>query len=382
VAGFYIHIPYCRKLCYYCDFHFSVSLKDKNKLVEALILEIQQRKDEYKDFVFDTIYFGGGTPSVLSIEEVSSIFDTINSNFQVSPNPEVTFESNPDDLTIKYLSELKEYSPVNRLSIGVQSFDDKDLKLMNRRHTAKEAVESIERSRKSGFNNINIDLIYGVPGMTLTTWLNNLKKFKSLELEHLSAYHLTFEPKTVFSNFLKKGKLIPVTEQKSLRQFEMLIHFAEENGYDHYEISNFAKEGYYSKHNLSYWTGKPYIGIGPSAHSFKENERRWNISNNTKYSDSLLNNNGIFFEKEYLDLQTSYNDYILTSLRTKWGSNKKFINEKFGMEILSYFLKTSDKFLYDGILFEKDDCLILSKRGIFIADFVISELIKVDVISS
>jgi oxygen-independent coproporphyrinogen III oxidase len=379
VAGFYIHIPFCRKLCYYCDFHFTVSLKDKNRLVEALILEIQQRSNEYKDLVFDTIYFGGGTPSVLSIDEVSSIFNAIIKYYQISSNPEVTFESNPDDLSPEYLYNLKTYSLVNRLSIGVQSFNNKDLKLMNRRHTAKEAIESIERSREAGFNNINIDLIYGVPGMTLTTWLNNLQKFKKLELEHLSAYHLTIEPKTVFSHFQKKGKLFPITEKKSLKQFEILIRFAEENGYIHYEISNFAREGYYSKHNLAYWTGKSYLGIGPSAHSFKENERRWNVSNNTKYCDSILNNNGAYYDKETIDLRTSYNDYILTSLRTKWGSDQKFIREKYGEQISSHFINNARKFLKEGILIKKDENLILGKKGIFIADYVISELMKVDI---
>jgi oxygen-independent coproporphyrinogen-3 oxidase len=377
VAGFYIHIPFCRKLCYYCDFHFTVSLKDKSKLIEALNLEIRQRRDEYKDAIFETIYFGGGTPSVLSIGEVLSIYKNIIENYQISPFPEITFESNPDDLSTDYLNDLKLYTPINRLSIGVQSFNDKDLKLMNRRHTAIEAVESIERSGKVGFNNINVDLIYGVPGMTINTWLSNLEKFKDLDVRHLSAYHLTFEPKTVFSHYQKKGKLKPINEQNSVRQFELLIRFAEDNGYEHYEISNFAKDGSYSKHNLSYWTGMPYIGVGPSSHSFREHERRWNISNNTKYCNSILNNT-LYFEKEVIDLQTSYNDYVLTALRTKWGTSKKFILETYGEKIYTHFLNSIETFVKDAVLFEEEDHLILSKKGIFIADYVISELMKVD----
>jgi oxygen-independent coproporphyrinogen-3 oxidase len=377
LAGFYIHIPFCRKLCYYCDFHFSVSLKNKERLLKSLISEIQQRNIEFKDIVFDTIYFGGGTPSILTIEEVSMVLSTINKYYSIVPDPEVTFESNPDDLSVDYLSGLKAYSSINRLSIGVQSFNDKDLKLMNRRHTAMEAIESIERTKAAGFDNINIDLIYGIPGMSLNTWVSNLEKFKNFGAGHLSAYHLTIEPRTVFSQFQKKGKLVPITEEKSLRQFEILMRFADENGYDHYEISNFAKDGFYSKHNLTYWTGAPYIGVGPSAHSFNGKERRWNVSNNTRYCDSVLNGSGDYFEKEIIDPQTSFNDYMLTSLRTKWGVSKKLISDNYGEEIYQSFLVSSQKFVLDGTLIEKDGFLILAKKGIFIADYVISELMIV-----
>jgi oxygen-independent coproporphyrinogen-3 oxidase len=378
VAGLYLHIPFCRKLCYYCDFHFTVSLKDKSRLVDALILEIINRKDEYNDLIFDTIYFGGGTPSVLEIKEVESIFDAINKNCQIASNPEITFEANPDDLNQEYLTNLKSYTPINRLSIGIQSFVDKHLKLMNRRHNSMEAIESIYRSRLAGFSNINIDLIYGIPGMSLNTWENNLKIFKTLEVEHLSAYHLTFEPKTVFSHYLKKGKIKQIKENLSVRQFELLQSFAEEAAYDHYEISNFARNGYYSKHNLAYWTGKPYIGIGPSAHSFSGNERRWNISNNTKYCASILQNVNDYFEKEFMDLRTAYNDYLLTSLRTKWGINREVLRIKYGEKYLDYFNSLSQKFISDGTIISENQISFLSPKGKFIADFVISELMMVD----
>jgi oxygen-independent coproporphyrinogen III oxidase len=378
VAGLYLHIPFCRKLCYYCDFHFTVSLKDKSRLVDALIMEIRNRKDEYNDLVFDTIYFGGGTPSVLDIKEVESIFEAINRNCRIASNPEITFEANPDDLNLDYLNNLKSNTPINRLSIGIQSFVDKHLKLMNRRHNSIEAIESINRSRLTGFSNINIDLIYGIPGMSLSTWENNLKIFKSLEVEHLSAYHLTFEPKTVFSHYLKKGKIKQIKENLSLRQFELLQNFAEEAAYDHYEISNFARNGNYSRHNLAYWTGKPYIGIGPSAHSFSINERRWNISNNTKYCASILQNVNDYFEKEIIDLRTAYNDYLLTSLRTKWGINREVLKLKYGEKYLDYFNSLSEKFISDGTIITENQISFLSAKGKFIADYIISELMMVD----
>jgi oxygen-independent coproporphyrinogen-3 oxidase len=323
---------------------------------------------------FDTIYFGGGTPSILSVKELISIFEVIYRNFKIAQNPEITFEANPDDLTKIYLTDLRNHTPINRLSIGVQSFNRTELMLMNRRHTAKESIESIERSKKAGFTNINIDLIYGIPGMDIKTWQDNLEIFKSMDVVHLSAYHLSFEPKTVFSYYLRKGKLNPVAEDLSVKQFEMLISFAENNGYDHYEISNFAKEGFCSKHNIGYWTGKPYIGIGPSAHSYLMNKRRWNISNNTKYCEALLQNSSEYFESEIIDNQTAYNEYLLTSLRTKWGIDKSLINTRFGSCFFSLCYKAADRFLKNGTLLEENGHLFLSKKGILIADYVISEM--------
>lgn len=378
MAGFYIHIPFCRKLCYYCDFHFTVSLKHKESLIDALIIEIQRRNAEFSDVIFDTIYFGGGTPSVLNIDEIMKILNAIYKHFKIAENPEVTFESNPDDLTHEYLAELKKHTPVNRLSIGVQSFHDKDLQLMNRRHTAHEAVESIVRSRIAGFNNINVDLIYGIPGMTLELWQQNLDTFQVMNLEHLSAYHLTFEPKTVFSHYVKKGKMVSVDEDTSIKQFELLLDFTRKNGYDHYEISNFAREGFYSKHNMAYWTGKPYIGIGPSAHSFLNSTRRFNVSNNTKYSESLLEGKDNYFETEQLDERTSYNEFILISLRTKWGVNVCKLQSTYGNEYWTYFNQNSQQFIDDGTLILAGENIALSSKGMLITDYVISELMIVD----
>lgn len=340
--------------------------------------EIVNRKEEFNTEVFDTIYFGGGTPSILSVDEIIRIIDSIYRNYRIADNPEVTFEANPDDLTEVYLNELKQKTPINRLSIGIQSFHNVDLLLMNRRHTSEEAINSIHRARNCGFNNINIDLIYGIPGMNAGLWQQNLEVFGSLDLEHLSAYHLTFEPKTVFSKYQKIGKLNPIDEENSIKQFEILLGFADSAGYDHYEISNFAKEGYYSRHNLAYWTGKPYLGIGPSAHSFYHNQRRYNIRNNVTYINSLLMGDTSHFETEVIDLQTSFNEYILISLRTKWGINLPTIQSKFGSSYVSAVMRNSEKFVKNGTLIVDHDNVLLSPEGKFIADYVISELMIVE----
>lgn len=378
MAGIYIHIPFCKQLCYYCDFHFTISFKKKDQLIDAICTEISQRKQEFSDLVFETIYFGGGTPSILSISELERILNTIEKNCTVSGTPEITMEANPDDLTVDYLFDLRNHTNINRLSIGVQSFHDKQLKLMNRRHTSLEAFKCIERAKNAGFNNINIDLIYGIPGMNLSDWQQNLEIFLTLDVPHLSAYHLTFEPKTVFSHYVKKGKLSPVKEKVSIRQYEMLIRFTEYNAYDHYEISNFARDGFYSLHNLAYWTGKPYIGIGPSAHSYISDKRRWNISVNTKYCEGVANNDQEYYECEIIDLKTAYNDYILTSLRTKWGIDKEHIKTRFGSSFIINCNKSVATFVSDGTVIEDDHRIYLSRKGILIADYVISALMIVD----
>jgi oxygen-independent coproporphyrinogen III oxidase len=378
MAGIYVHIPFCKQLCYYCDFHFSVSFKLKDRVINAICKELADRKDEYNKIAFDTIYFGGGTPSSLSVQEIVRILDAIYKNYLVSEKPEITIEVNPDDLTASYLQDLKNFSPFNRLSIGVQSFHDKDLWLMNRRHSAKEAIESILRSKKAGFENINIDLIYGLPAMNDNLWHDNLDQFLKLEIPHLSAYHLTFETKTVFSHYLKKGKILPLSEELSISQFETLIRFMEDNGYDHYEISNFAKENRYSRHNLGYWTGKPYLGIGPSAHSYFNESRRWNVSINEKYCVSLENNSDDYYESEILDTRTAYNDYLLTSLRTRWGVDKEWVMMKFGNDYLNSLNESSEKFILNGTMLQEGQKLILNKKGMLIADYIISEMMIIE----
>lgn len=377
MAGIYIHIPFCKKLCYYCDFHFSVSLKQKDRLIKAIHTELLLRRDEFEGFEVGTIYFGGGTPSILSAFELAELLETIARHYKLLPEAEITIEANPDDLNKDYLESLKSETGINRFSIGTQSFDDKDLKLMNRKHSAREAYESIVLAKESGYNNLNIDLIYGVPGMSMEVWQRNLETFASLEIPHLSAYHLTFEPKTVFSHYRKKGKLKPVDEELSLEQFELLRNFALENKYEHYEISNFATRGAYSKHNMAYWTGKPYLGIGPSAHSFKDSRRRWNVANNTKYCEELEAETSNYFEFEIIDNTTAYHDYILTALRTKWGINIKKLSSDFSEDVYQLFTQQIGPFIENGMIEKKKGSYVVSEESKFLTDHIISELMIV-----
>jgi oxygen-independent coproporphyrinogen III oxidase len=377
VAGLYLHIPFCRKLCYYCDFHFTVSFKNKARLVKALVAELKERAAELSGEKAETLYFGGGTPSVLSLEELTELFETIYTYYTIADEAEVTFEANPDDLDNNYLLNLRQYTPVNRLSIGIQSFSDNDLVFLNRRHTALEAKKAIERAKECGFSNLNVDLIYGIPGMSAETWVNNLETFAQLDVPHLSAYHLTIEPKTVFGYYKKKGKLAPIGEDLSLKQFELLTDFMQQKGYDHYEISNFALPGMYSKHNLGYWTGKTYLGFGPSAHSFSGRKRRWNIANNTTYCGLLENQRNDYFDEEEIDTDKAYNEYILTSLRTMWGINLKYIRETFGPSYLETCLQGCQPFIDQGNLLKHEEQLTLSRKGMFIADYIIAALMAI-----
>lgn len=374
MAGLYIHIPFCRKLCYYCDFHFTVSFKQKKRVLDSIGRELIQRKEEFIDNELSTIYFGGGTPSILSSEEINNFIEIIEKNYKISSDVEITIETNPDDLTRSYLSDVKQHTPINRLSIGVQSFNDHFLKLMNRRHSAKEALKCIVDSQEEGFGNINIDLIYGIPGMTLNDFKEDLETFSKLKIPHLSAYHLSIEPKTVFAHYQKRGKIKIITEEESLKQFEFLIRFLSNLGYEHYEISNFALPNAYSKHNLGYWTGQPYLGVGPSAHSFKATQRRWNVSVNSKYCDEIERGGEGGFEIEFIDMETSFHDYLITALRTKWGIHLETINTKFGDRLLQHIYSASKKFIDEGLLINQKGNIYLSNKGKLIADYIIREM--------
>lgn len=374
MAGFYIHIPFCKEVCYYCDFHFVATLKYKDQMVEAMLKEIELRSKSWNHEEFQTLYFGGGTPSVLSIDEINRLVTKIFERYNFSSTIEFTLEANPDDLTPDYLKSLKKSTPVNRLSIGTQSFRDVDLKTMNRRHTGEEAYSSIKNAQDIGFSNLNIDLIYGVPGLTDAAWEENISKFLALDIPHLSAYHLTFEPKTVFDHLRKKNKLHPVKDDISQSQYKTLISSLKRNGFQHYEISNFAKEGYYSNHNTNYWLGASYIGIGPSAHSFDGKQRSWNVSNNTKYCKDILAENNSFYTLEDLSISDQFNEYILTSLRTHWGVNIEFIAQRFGERFTNHLLNTIHKF-NEGEHYEKTDIgFKLSEKGWLIADYIMREL--------
>jgi len=279
MSGIYIHIPFCRQACHYCDFHFSTSLKNKKPFLKALLKESELRRNYLGNEKIQTIYFGGGTPSLLTKDEILFIIDELHKYHEIEPAAEITLEANPDDLSIEKIKELKQ-TPVNRLSIGIQSFFDEDLKFMNRTHNAEEAVSSVKASQDEGFENITIDLIYGTPTLTNENWEQNLSRALSLNVPHVSCYELTVEPNTALHSFIKKGKIGPLDEQKTAMQFEMVMNRMKAENFIHYEISNFCKEGFYSRHNSNYWSRKKYLGLGPSAHSYNGTSRQWNIANN------------------------------------------------------------------------------------------------------
>jgi len=367
LAGIYIHIPFCKQACHYCNFHFATSLRRKNELVAALLSEIEQRKDYLEDEVIQTIYFGGGTPSLLQIEDFRSLIDKITTLFKVEGNAEITIEVNPDDIDEEKLKEWKS-AGINRLSIGIQSFFNEDLQWMNRAHNAEQAVSSLQ-SAKRFFDNISIDLIYGTPFLTNEKWKQNVETAISFNIPHLSCYALTVESKTPLYKLIKQQKVENIDPDKQSEQFLLLMQWLEEAGYDHYEISNFAKPGSRSRHNSSYWSGEKYLGIGPSAHSFDGKSRQWNVSNNNIYIDSI--SKGIIpFEKEILSETQKLNEYIMTSLRTEQGLDLKLIFGSASLELHA----ASRKFINRELMFEEDHHLKLTKQGKLLADGIAAEL--------
>ena len=371
-AGIYIHIPFCKQACNYCNFHFSTSLDLKEDLLKCLEKEIILRKNYLEGRQIQTIYFGGGTPSLLSTNEIKKLLQAIYSNFEVIENAEFTLEANPDDLTKEKLSELKN-AGINRLSIGVQSFFDKELKWMNRSHDAIQAENCIRNAKEIGFDNITIDLIYGVPGLTNTEWKQNLQKTIELNIDHLSCYALTVEPKTALYHQIEKDKLPPLNEQQAAEQFEILMAFAKQTGFEHYEISNFARDKKYSKHNTSYWKGNWYLGIGPSAHSFNSSTRQWNIANNALYIKSI-NEDEDPAETEILTIPQQYNEFVMISLRTMWGMDLHEIKNRFGETYLHLIQKESARYIQSGDIVLENEKMKLSDKGKLIADKIISDL--------
>ncbi|KXN99094.1 coproporphyrinogen III oxidase [Aequorivita aquimaris] len=374
MSGIYIHIPFCKQACHYCDFHFSTSLKKKEELVNALCTELVLRKNELDGNV-ETIYFGGGTPSLLSSEELQQIFETIYSNFKVSENPEITLEANPDDLSKEQIHKFTN-SQINRLSIGIQSFFEEDLKLMNRAHKASEALESIKEA-KQYFENISIDLIYGIPGMSHERWKKNLEIALNLDVPHLSCYALTVEPKTALKKFIEKGIVPPVDEEAAKQHYEILLSETEKAGLENYEFSNFGKPGFHSRNNTAYWEGKPYLGIGPSAHSYDGKFRSWNIANNTKYIKSIEAGE-LPSEKELLSKQDKYNEYIMTGLRTKKGVFLGKVESEFGKKYSEYLLKQAENLLKNNLLILENETLKISKKGKFLSDGIAADLFLVN----
>jgi oxygen-independent coproporphyrinogen-3 oxidase len=371
MAGIYIHIPFCKKICSYCDFYKIILPGDYSSFIDALLSEAEMRKSYIAGESVSTIYFGGGTPSVLPLKETGRILDRLSDLFEIENNCEITIELNPDDIDPSYLKGIKKLN-FNRVSLGIQSWRDKDLLLLNRRHNAEQAGKALTDTFNAGFKNVTIDLIYGIPGMSSTDWIANLDKTFSFDIKHLSAYHLTIEPDTVFGKMKKKGTLTEIDEEESANQFNILIDKAEKAGFIQYEISNFGKEGYFSRHNTSYWKQINYLGLGPSAHSFNNYSRQWNVKNVTKYINSIRNNKP-FFEGEELSIKTRFNEYIMTSLRTMWGIDLEFIEKAFEKEGYDYIINTAGKFKDYGLIKQENKNLILTNQGKMISDNIISE---------
>ncbi|POY37256.1 coproporphyrinogen III oxidase [Flavobacterium alvei] len=371
MSGIYIHIPFCKQACHYCDFHFSTSMKKKDEMVLALAKEIQMRKSEFKDEVVETIYFGGGTPSRLQIADLRLQLDAIYENYKVAKNPEITLEANPDDLSEDYLIELSRIG-INRLSIGIQSFFEEDLMMMNRAHNSVEAKKCLELATKY-FDNISLDLIYGIPEMSNEKWKQNIETALSFGIPHISSYALTVEPKTALNKLIQTGKIAQLKDEVAEAHFQILVEMLENNGFIHYELSNFGKENYFSKNNSAYWLGKKYIGIGPSAHSYDGISRSWNVSNNTLYLKSLEENK-LPNEIEILSTNDRYNEYIMTGLRTIWGVSLDRILDEFGNEYLNYLQKQAQKFINDELLFVENNILKPTPKGKFLTDGIASDL--------
>ncbi len=374
MAGIYIHIPFCKQACHYCNFHFSTSLRMKEQMLEAIIKELDLQKNYLDGEKIETIYLGGGTPSLLSAKEVMGLWDAIHQHYAVEENFEFTLEANPDDLNKEKLHAFSKHTPINRLSIGIQSFFDADLKFMNRAHSADEAKRSISQAQAFGFHDISIDLIYGSPTTTHDMWDKNLERTFSLGIPHISSYCMTVEPGTALDHFVKKGRVAAVDEEKSAIQFKMLMDSSKDKGYEHYEISNFSLPGRYSRHNTSYWQRKKYLGIGPSAHSFNGHSRQWNIPNNAKYMNSISNENKVNAEKEILSSSDRYNEYIMTSLRTQWGVDIHQLSKKYK----NYFIDKSSSFVSSNHILQKESHYHLSQEGKLIADKIAMELFFIE----
>jgi oxygen-independent coproporphyrinogen-3 oxidase len=371
MAGIYIHIPFCKKLCHYCDFYHLISDGDHSSFISALLREAEMRKDYPGKEPISTIYLGGGTPSVLTAAETGMILDQLKRLFNVESGSEITMELNPDDVSPDYMHDLKQLG-INRISMGVQSWADDDLKMLNRRHTGVQASEAINIVFKAGFEKVTIDLIYGIPGMSTGKWADNLDRAISTGITHLSAYHLTIEPGTVFGKMRDKGQLQEIDEEESSSQFNILIDKMESAGFIHYEISNFGKPGFFSVHNTNYWKQVPYLGLGPSAHSFNGYSRQWNIKDLKKYI-KYVNRRKDFFEREELDIKTRFNEYIMTSLRTMWGIDLEYVEKTFEKEGYDYVMNLAGKFISYGMMKQEKNTLVLSNQGKMISDNIISE---------
>jgi oxygen-independent coproporphyrinogen III oxidase len=375
MAGLYIHVPFCRKICSYCDFYKTTTTSLMPDFLSVLDIEMQERASYLEGESLETIYFGGGTPSLIPVAGFQKIFKRIYENFRLLPDCEITIEANPDDLSGIYLHDLRMSTPVNRLSVGIQSFNDNDLKLLNRRHSAGQALQSIDDARNAGFKNITIDLIYGLPDMDLPAWRSNLETAFQLNVQHISAYHLTIEPSTALARMKSRGLIHLPGEGDSSEQFMLLHKLAGEQGFIHYEISNLAKNGFLSQHNSNYWKQKKYLGLGPSAHSFNLVSRQWNVSNLRKYIEAISNGSR-YSESEILDGKTKFNEYLMLSLRTESGIQMSHIVNEFGSQVAGSLEKNIMMIKSPEWISRQDDCIRLTAAGWMVSDYIVGRLME------
>jgi len=374
MAGLYIHVPFCKTRCAYCDFFTQTQLSHKDEYVQAVVSELELRKDYVNEEAIHTIYWGGGTPSLLQPEDFETVFEAVSRLYTLSPDPEITLEANPDDISAGYLSALQQL-PFNRISIGVQSFRERDLRLLNRRHSARQALDAVSLCRQSGYANLSIDLMYGLPGQTVRRWEENIDQALRLQVPHLSAYSLSYEEGTELWRQLHAGTIRAVSEDASVRMFEMLTRKLEAEGYIHYEISNFCQPGCFALHNTAYWTDQKYIGVGAGAHSFDHRSRQWNVASITAYIEGMAD--GVpNIETEIMDERTRYNDYILTHLRTMWGIQLPVFREHFGRERTDSLLRQAKPFLQNGLMQQEKARLRISRQGLLVADGIVRGLME------
>lgn len=376
MAGVYIHIPFCRTRCHYCDFYKTLEGELKEDFIKSLLREIEIRADYLGDEMVDTVYFGGGTPSVLDDIFIVKIMEKLHSKFNINEGAEITMEVNPDDTSAQFYISMMA-AGVNRVSIGVQSWDDKILSFLNRRHNSKQAIISVNEAYDAGFRNISVDLIYGIPGLGSESWKKTLKDTFGLPITHLSAYHLTIEKETMFGKMTSDGQLTEIEEQESESQFNLLASMSKKAGFEQYEISNLCLPGQYSRHNTNYWRQVPYIGLGPSAHSYNGFSRQWNVNDINGYVKSI-GRGKVPFEMEMLDTRMKYNEYIMTSLRTIWGADLDYIESGFNKEAHDYLINMASRFVRYGMLVRtENNRLVLTDQGKMISDNIISELMMV-----
>ncbi|GAB6010928.1 radical SAM family heme chaperone HemW [Viscerimonas tarda] len=375
MAGIYIHIPFCKTRCIYCDFFTQTNLRYKRRFVDALCNELIIRKNYLNSEAVDTVYFGGGTPSQLEKDDFVKLFNAINENYAVQANAEISIEANPDDLDAGYINMLRSF-PFNRISMGVQSLNDCDLEFLRRRHSAQKAVDAVKACQEAGFSNISIDLMYGLPGQTPESWKSSLDKAIALNVKHISAYHLIYEEETELYRLLQKGAIKQVDESLSVEMFAVLKEKLEQAGFIHYEISNFATEGFFSRHNSSYWSGEKYMGIGPAAHSYNGEARAWNIAAINEYMEAI-ESGSMPAETEVLSDTMRYNDFILTGMRTIWGISLDRLEKLFGTKMRDYCLQNASKYIETGYIINNDNRLTISTKGLLVSDGIMSDLMSV-----